>query len=79
MNKEKLVIKENLEEKGEKEETAPEVLVQELLKCAYLGCKNTGLILDDVEIAEGIYEKQLVCNEHLGQLNKHITMEGKCY
>ncbi|AFA49859.1 hypothetical protein [Acetobacterium woodii] len=37
-------------------------------KCAYLGCKNEGVILDEVEIAPGVLEKRFVCEEHLGQL-----------
>lgn len=37
-------------------------------KCIYLGCKKEGRILDDVEVAPGVFEKKMVCKKHKGQL-----------
>lgn len=47
------------------------------MKCAYLGCKRNGEIIDDVEISPGVIEKKCVCREHLGKLTGNITVIGK--
>lgn len=60
-----------------KKETALEGQVQVQHKCSYLGCSNNGTTLDYVEIATGVTEKKLVCNDHVGKLNQHIIMDGK--
>ncbi len=48
-----------------------------IAKCAYLGCEKEGTILDDVEVAPGVLEKQMVCKEHVGQLVGNITLKSR--
>lgn len=47
------------------------------MKCAYLGCKNEGKIMDNVETSPGVIKKRCVCRLHLGKLTKNITSTGK--
>lgn len=50
--------------------------MEEILKrCAYLGCKNEGVIIDDVETAPGVIVKDYVCEEHQGQLVGNTSLE----
>lgn len=46
-----------------------------LKNCAYLECKNEGVIIDDVETAPGVIVKDYVCEEHQGQLVENILLE----
>lgn len=41
---------------------------KERKKCAYLGCREKGELLDKVEIAPSVLEDRLVYEKHLGQL-----------
>lgn len=47
------------------------------MECAYLGCKNEGEIMDDVETSPGVIEKRSVCKLHQGKLAKNITVTGE--
>ncbi len=47
------------------------------MKCAYLGCKKEGEVLDDVETSPGATQRKMVCKGHEGMLVKHITILSK--
>lgn len=47
------------------------------MRCAALGCKKEGTVLDDVETSPGVIKKRWVCEEHRGTLVQNITMESK--
>lgn len=46
-------------------------------KCPYLGCKNNGEKLDDVELAPGFVVRRFACSEHQGQMGKKSYAESK--